>query len=217
MSDAAIRVIVADDQAAVREGLAALLDLLPGIEVVAQAEDGRAALAAVSAHRPDVVLMDLRMPDMDGLRATERIVADHPETAVVVLTSYADDDSVLDALTAGARGFLTKNAGRRAIQQAVTAAAAGLALVDPVVQTRLVATARLGRVPGGTRLPDGLTPREAEVLALIGAGLSNGQIAARLHIETVTVKSHINRAFAKVGITGRAEVTEYAIRHGLTS
>ncbi|MEV0407531.1 response regulator transcription factor [Actinoallomurus sp. NPDC050550] len=216
MSEPTVRVIVADDQATVREGLVALLELLPGVEVVAQAEDGHAVLAAVAAHRPDVVLMDLRMPGMDGTEATRRIVADHPEVAVVVLTSYADDESVLTALAAGARGFLTKNAGHREIRQAVTAAAAGLAPVDPAVQARLVATARVGRVPERTRLPDGLTVREAEVLTLISVGLSNGQIAARLHIETVTVKSHINRAFAKAGITGRAEVSDYTARHGLT-
>ncbi|GAA4603789.1 response regulator transcription factor [Actinoallomurus liliacearum] len=215
MNESVIRVVVADDQTAVREGLVALLDLLPDIEVVAEAEDGHAAIAAVAAHRPDVVLMDLRMPGLGGEGATERIVADHPEVAVVILTSYADDESVLAALAAGARGFLTKNAGRQEIRQAVTAAAAGLASVDPAVQARLVAAARLGRVPDRARLPDGLTVREAEVLTLIGAGLSNGEIAARLHIEMVTVKSHINRAFAKAGITNRSQVADYAARHGL--
>lgn len=210
-----VRVVVADDQAAVREGLVALLDLLPGIEVVAEADDGPSALAAVARHRPDVVLLDLRMPGLDGVQTTARISAEHPGTAVVILTGYADDASVLDALAAGARGYLTKNAGRAAIGQAVTAAAAGLAALEPAVQTRVVNAARIGYVPAEP--PDGLTAREAEILALIGAGLGNRAIADRLHIEPTTVKSHINRIFAKTGVADRAAATAYARHHGLSA
>lgn len=211
----AVRVVVADDQAAVREGLVALLGLLPGIEVVAEAPDGPGALAAVARHRPDVVLLDLRMPGMDGVATTARLAAQHPATAVVILTSYADDASVLAALAAGARGYLTKNAGRAEIGQAITAAAAGLGALDPTVQDRLVRAARVGHVPA--ELPDGLTTREAEVLTLIAAGLSNHAIATRLRIEAATVKSHINRIFTKIGTGDRTGAIDYARRHGMAA
>lgn len=206
--------VVADDHATVREGLVALLGLLPGIEVVAEAEDGHAALAATAEHRPDVVLLDVQMPGLDGIATTARLTAEFPATAVVILTGFADDASVLAAMEAGARGFLTKNAGRAAISQALTAAAAGLAPLDPAVQARLVAAARVGQVPA--ELPDGLTRREGEVLALLAAGLSNRAIAGRLHIEPVTVKSHINRIFVKAGVTNRDAAIAYARRHGIS-
>jgi DNA-binding NarL/FixJ family response regulator len=208
-----VRVVVADDQATVREGLVALLGLLPGIDVVAQAADGQAALAAVADHAPDVVLMDLRMPGLDGLAATERLTKASPDVAVVALTSHADDATVLAALAAGARGFLTKNAGRQEIAQAIHAAAAGLSALDHEVQARLVSAATTGQVPA--ELPDGLTRREAEVLALIGAGLANAQIAARMHISGATVKTHVNRIFAKTGVSDRAAAAGYARDHDL--
>ena len=209
-----VRVVVADDQSAVREGLVALLDLLPDIEVVADAADGPGALAAVAAHRPDVVLLDLRMPGMDGVATTARLAAEYPDTAVVILSSYDDDASVLDALAAGARGYLTKKAGRTEIGRAIAAAAAGLAPLDPTVQSRIVSAARVGHVPA--ELPDGLTAREAEVLSLIAAGLGNRAIAGRLRIEASTVKSHVNRILAKTGSTDRADATRYARRHGIS-
>ncbi|WP_055588601.1 response regulator transcription factor [Peterkaempfera griseoplana] len=209
-----VRVVVADDQTAVREGLTALLALVPGIEVVGEAADGHDALAVVARHAPDVVLMDVRMPGLDGVAATQKLAASQPGTAVVVLTSHADDETVLAALEAGALGFLTKDAGRQQISRAILAAAAGLSPVDPGVQARLVAAARFGRAP--TDLPDGLTRREAEVLALVAAGLSNASIAGRMHISTATVKTHINRIFAKAGVTDRAAAVQYAQRHGFT-
>jgi DNA-binding NarL/FixJ family response regulator len=206
-----VRVVVADDQAAVREGLVALLAILPGIEVVAEAADGDSALAKVAEFAPDVVLMDVRMPGVDGVAATRRLSADHPQVAVIVLTSHSDDDTVLAALSAGARGFLTKSAGRREIAQAIQAAATGLAPMDLRVQARLLAAATVGRVPAD--LPDGLTRREAEVLALIGAGLDNGAIARRLRISLATVKTHVNRIFAKTGSADRTEAAGYAREH----
>jgi DNA-binding NarL/FixJ family response regulator len=209
----AVRVLVADDEATVREGLVALLGMLPGIRVVAAAADGDSALALTSELRPDVVLMDVRMPGLDGVAATQQLAHAHPEVAVVVLTSHADDDTVQAALAAGARGFLTKSSGRVQIAEAIHAAAAGLSPMDPQVQARLLSAARLGHVPA--QLPDGLTRREAEVLALISVGLSNAEIAERMHLATATVKTHINRIFAKTGAADRAAAIDYARRHAL--
>jgi DNA-binding NarL/FixJ family response regulator len=213
---AVVRVVVADDQRVLREGLATVLSVMSGVEVVGTAADGEQALSLVNRHRPHVVLMDLRMPRLDGVEATRRILATHPGTAVVVLTTYADDDSILAALRAGALGYLTKDAGREHIARALHAAAAGQAILDPAVQARLVAAA--GPAPGSVPsqpLPDGLTAREAEVLSLITTGRTNGQIAEALVISTSTVKTHINNIFAKTGISNRAEAVSYAYRHGL--
>ncbi|MBB5778488.1 response regulator transcription factor [Nonomuraea jabiensis] len=224
------RVIVVDDQAVVREGLVLLLGLLPDIEVVGSAGDGEAALRLVGERRPDVVLMDLRMPRMDGVEATARIRAEFPGTQVVVLTTYSDDESVFAALRAGARGFLTKDADADDIARAVATVKRGDAQLDPTVQRRLLDTmsvpprqppATTGNTPppppGIVRdgLPDGLTPREGEVLALIADGLSNTEIAARLYISEATVKTHINNLFAKAGLRDRAQAVSYAFRHGV--
>jgi len=206
-----IRVVVADDQTAVREGLAVLLDLLDDVTVVGTARDGGEAVALVAEHHPDVVLMDLRMPGRDGVQATADIHEAHPDTKVVVLTTYAEDADILAALRAGASGYLTKDADRNQIAQAVRTAAAGQSVLDPQVQRRLLATA----TAPGNLLPDELAPREAEVLALIAEGLSNREIARRLYVSEATVKSHINRLFAKTGVRDRAQAVQYAYRHGL--
>ncbi|WP_433616022.1 response regulator [Dactylosporangium sp. CA-139114] len=214
-----IRVVVADDQTAVREGLALMLSLLDDVEVVGEAADGEAALGLVAEHGPDVVLMDLRMPRMDGVAATGQIRARFPETRVVVLTTFADEDHILSALRAGALGYLTKDAGRVQIAQAVRAAAAGQSVLDPQVQQRLLAAAVQGSpapAPAATA-DDGLTAREREVLSLIATGLSNREIAERLYVTEVTVKSHINRLFAKIGVRDRAQAVRYAYEHGLAS
>ncbi|MEV4136270.1 response regulator transcription factor [Dactylosporangium sp. NPDC049742] len=224
-----IRVVVADDQTVVREGLEVLLGLLDDVEVVGTSGDGDGAVELVAAHDPDVVLMDLRMPGCDGVTATARIRAAHPRTRVVVLTTYADDADILGAMRAGALGYLTKDAGRAQIAQAVRAAAAGQSFLDPVVHAKLVAAATGPATgPAATReppapvvqtpqpLPDGLTAREAEVLGLIAAGLSNREIAKRLFVTEVTVKSHVNRLFAKTGVRDRAQAVRYAYQHGLT-
>ncbi|MFJ4918321.1 response regulator [Streptomyces sp. NPDC088725] len=211
------RVIVADDQAVVREGIVMLLGLLSGIEVVGAARDGEEAVALVGELAPDVVLMDLRMPRVDGVEATRRIRAAHPATQVVVLTTYADDDSLFAALQAGARGYLTKDAGGDEIVRAVKDVLAGQAGLAPSVQRRLLerVTAPPERaVPA--ELPDGLTAREAEVLTLVAEGLSNKEIAARLHIGAATVKTHINNLFAKTGVRDRAQAVRYAYQQGLT-
>ncbi|GAB3152517.1 response regulator transcription factor [Microbispora hainanensis] len=274
------RVLVVDDQAVVRDGLVLLLGLLPDIEVVGSASDGEAALRLVADERPDVVLMDLRMPRVDGVEATRRIRARFPDTQVVVLTTYTDDESVFAALRAGARGFLTKSADAEEIARAVTTVMNGDAQLDPGVQRRLLNTVTGGGTDtnggNGTRTgtgtgtgtdaarpaettgpaaapehrsrfasrhtrearhadrtpaartttdagtartpvapPDGLTPREAEVLRLIARGLSNAEIAATLFIGEATVKTHINNLFAKVRVRDRAQAVAYAYRTGL--
>ncbi len=216
---APVRVLVADDQAAVRDGLVTLLDLDPQITVVAEAADGKQALDAVAAADPDVALMDLHMPGMDGIEATAQITAHHPRTRVVVLTTYADDASIHGALQAGALGYLTKDSGREDIARAVIAAAAGQSVLDGEIQRRLVSAATAARptpVPeAASPTPDNLTVREVEVLRLIAAGRSNAQIAAELYVSEATVKTHINHLFAKAGVRDRAQAVRYAYRNGL--
>ena len=221
MTGAKVRVLTADDQRVVREGLAMLLGLLPDVEVVGTAADGDEALALADELRPDVILMDLRMPRVDGVEATRRLRASHPEIKVVVLTTYADDRSVMEALRAGALGYLTKDAGAEEIQQALHRVANGQASLDPAVQMHLIeaiTTTNATSDPPDTSaasLPDGLTPREAEVLGLIGAGLSNTEIAAQLFVSEATVKSHVNHMLPKIGARDRAQAVGYAYRHGL--
>jgi DNA-binding NarL/FixJ family response regulator len=213
-----VTVVVADDQSAVREGLVLLLGTLPGITVAGEAADGDAAVELVATVKPDVVLMDLNMPGSDGVTATARISAEYPGTRVVVLTTYADDESIIGALRAGALGYLTKDATRAEIGRAVQAAAAGQAVLDPGVQQRLLsAAARAPEVPAPSPSAAGddeLTPREAEVLRLIAAGQSNREIARTLFVSEATVKTHVNRIFAKTGSRDRAQAIRYAYTHG---
>jgi DNA-binding NarL/FixJ family response regulator len=224
-----IRVLVADDQAAVREGLATLLDLTPGIDVVGQARDGAQAVQLVAEHAPDVVLMDLHMPGMDGIQATERITREHPATRVVVLTTYADDASIQGALRAGALGYLTKDADRVQIARAVQAAAGGQSVLDEAVQRKLIAAIGSGTASSAATVspapidaplspaPVGLTAREVDVLRLIAAGKSNLEIAKDLFVSEATVKTHINHVFAKTGARDRAQAVRFAYQHGLVS
>ena len=212
-----IRVVVADDQAAVREPLATVLDLFEDIDVVATAANGLQVLEVVAQQVVDVVLMDLRMPQMDGIEATRRLSDSHPDLAVVVLTTFADDESILGALSAGACGYLTKDAGRQDIARAIRAAASGQSVLDRVVQERLLASTRAARTPlvEPSPVPADLTPREREVLTLIGQGLSNRGIAEQLFISEATVKTHINNLFAKVGLRDRADAVRRAMAYGL--
>ena len=228
-TDRPLRVVIADDQASVREGLVLLLDGLPGIDVVGAAADGEQALELVAEHQPDAILLDLHMPVLDGIGATRRLGAEHPGVAIVVLTTYVDDTSVLEALRAGARSYLTKDADRTDIARALQAAAGGLTVFDPRVHaTLLAAAAPAAASPGGTSAapgpgpaarpavpPDGLTQREAEILSLIAQGLTNGEIAERLFLSNHTIKTHINRIFAKTGSRDRVAAIGYARRHDI--
>ena len=213
MAAGVTRVAIADDQALIREGLATMLGMQEGIEVVGQAADGEAAVELVGRTHPDVILMDLRMPRTDGVEATRQIRARHPQTHVVVLTTFADDDSITAALQAGARGYLTKDSGVDEIRRAIATVTAGQALLDPSVQARLVE--RIAAERAERPLPDGLTAREVEVLRLIARGLSNREIASQLFVSEATVKTHINNLFSKTGVRDRAQAVVYAHERGL--
>jgi DNA-binding NarL/FixJ family response regulator len=218
VSEAPIRVLVADDQRVVRDGLTMLVGLIDGVEVVGTAGDGVEALDCARSERPDVVLMDLRMPRMEGSEATRLIRTELPDTQVLVLTTYADDESLFPALQAGARGYLTKDASAEEIGHAIKALVAGQTHLDPEVQRRLVAAVLDAPPMAGAQseLPDDLTRREAEVLRLIAAGLSNAEIAESLVVSHATVKTHVNRIFAKTGSRDRAQAVGYAYRHGIS-
>lgn len=224
---ARIRIAIADDQAIIRDGLETVLSLVDGFEVVGTAADGAEAVALVAAQRPDVVLMDLRMPILDGAAATRRVTAETPETAVLVLTTFADDADIVTALRAGARGYLTKDAGRAELAAAIRAVAAGQSTFSEPVREVL-----LGRIAAPAPSPTGglsgsvpdplsesalaerfpaLTAREREVYALVLQGRSNAEIAAALFVGVATVKTHINALFAKLGVRDRAQ----AIARGL--
>jgi DNA-binding NarL/FixJ family response regulator len=215
-----LRIVVADDQASVREGLVALLGTVPEIEVVTAAANGEEAIRLVAETSPDAILLDLHMPVLDGIETTRRLTEQHPDVAVVVLTTYVDDLSVLAALKAGARSYLTKDADCADIVQALRSAATGLSVIDPAARAALLAAAasRPEDPPGRTlpgKLPDGLTLREAEILSMIARGMTNPDIAAELYISTQTIKTHINRIFAKTGSANRTAAVRYARDHHL--
>jgi DNA-binding NarL/FixJ family response regulator len=217
LNDSAIRVLIADDQRVVRDGLVMLVGLIDGVRVVGSASNGLEAVEQALREHPDLVLMDLRMPRMDGVQATHRIRSSVPDTHVLVLTTYADDESLFPALRAGARGYLTKDATAEEIERAIKAVVAGHTHLDPAVQQRLI-EAVVEKPPVPTthgELPDELTAREAEVLGLIAAGLSNTEIAQRLVLSNATVKTHVNRIFFKAGVRDRAQAVRYAYQHGL--
>ncbi|MFF8284210.1 response regulator [Streptomyces albus] len=214
-----IRVLIADDQAMVREGFSVLLGAMPGIEVVGEAEDGVEAVAQVAALRPDVVLMDVRMPRMNGLDATREIVAADSGAKVLILTTYDLDEYVYRALRAGASGFLLKDASAERLADGVRVVAGGEALLAPTVTRRLLAEfSRLGpsRARTHERIKD-LTERENEVLALVAQGLSNSEIAARLVVAESTVKTHVGRVLVKLGLRDRTQAVVFAYEEGLVT
>lgn len=210
---ATVRVVLADDHPVVRDGLRSLLASLPGVEVVGEAATGRQAVREAVLHRPDVVVMDLHMPDLDGIEATRQVVRAVPAAAVLVLTMYDDDDSVFAAMRAGARGYLLKGAGQHEIAGAIRAVAAGQAIFGPGVAARVLGYFAAPPRPG-VPFPD-LTAREREVLDLIAGGLTNAAIAARLGLAAKTVANHLSAIFTKLQVAGRAEAIALARQEGL--
>ncbi|MYU12447.1 response regulator [Streptomyces sp. SID8361] len=213
-----IRVLIVDDQVMVREGFSVLLNAQPDIEVVGEAVDGRQAIAQVAALRPDVVLMDIRMPEVNGLEATREIVAADADAKVLVLTTFDLDEYVYQALRSGASGFLLKDASARQLGDAVRIVAAGEALLAPTVTKRLITTfSRIGEAAGfGVPLPSPqgrlaeLTERENEVLVLVAQGCSNAEIAERLIVAESTVKTHVSRILVKLGLRDRTQAAVFA-------
>ncbi|MGC5343969.1 response regulator [Streptomyces sp. DT24] len=209
----AIRVLIVDDQMMVREGFSVLLNAMPGIEVVGEAVDGRQAVAQVAALRPDVVLMDIRMPELNGIEATREIVAADADAKVLVLTTFDLDEYVYQALRAGASGFLLKDASARQLAEGVRVVASGEALLAPAVTRRLITEfARLAespRAPALTQVGD-LTERETEVLVLIAQGLSNAEIASHLVVAESTIKTHVSRVLVKLGLRDRTQAAVFA-------
>jgi DNA-binding NarL/FixJ family response regulator len=213
-----IRVLLADDQRLVRGGFRALLDAEPDIEVVAEASTGREALSLVREHRPDVVMMDIRMPDGDGLWATEQVAADPALASVhiVIVTTFELDEYVAQAIRAGASGFLVKDTDPVDLIRAVRVAAAGEALLSPGVTKRLLERIAVGLSdPTDARILDVLTEREREVLTLVGQGLTNGEIAARLFMSPLTSKTHVSRILSKLGARDRVHLVVIAYETGL--
>ncbi|KOU62282.1 response regulator [Streptomyces sp. NPDC060334] len=208
-----IRVLIVDDQMMVREGFSVLLNAMEGIEVVGEAVDGRQAIAQVAALRPDVVLMDIRMPEMNGLEATRRIVAADTDAKVLVLTTFDLDEYVYQALRAGASGFLLKDASARQLAEGVRVVAAGEALLAPSVTKRLIV--EFSKLAESPRLSDPagvaqLTERETEVLILIAQGLTNAEIADRLVVAESTIKTHVSRILVKLGLRDRTQAAVFA-------
>jgi DNA-binding NarL/FixJ family response regulator len=209
----AIRVLLVDDHAVVREGLRTFLDLQDGLEVVGEAEDGQQAVREAERLKPDVILMDLVMPKLDGVGAMRALRQRLPGARVIVLTSFADDEKLLPAIQAGAAGYLLKNVQPKELARAVRAAHAGEALLDPMVAARLVEA--IAQPAGASDAPsERLTPREREVLELIGRGLSNKRIALELGVSEKTVKTHVGHVLAKLGVSDRTQAALYAVRAG---
>jgi DNA-binding NarL/FixJ family response regulator len=210
-----LKVIICDDQAIVRDGLEMLLKLEGDIEVVGLAQDGAEAVEMADTHTPDLVLMDLKMPGMNGVEATRHIRSHHPETKVLVLTTYDDDQWLFDAIRAGASGYLLKDTPRAKVIEAIRGTIAGQAYVDPAVAGKLLDQAASQQVSQPTQITDKLTGREEDVLRLMAHGLTNTEIAERLHLSEGTVRNHVSAIFAKLGVSDRTQAAIIAIRHGL--
>jgi DNA-binding NarL/FixJ family response regulator len=210
-----IKVIVCDDQAIIRDGLEMLLKLEKDIEVVGQAQDGAEAVEMVKKAQPDLVLMDLKMPGMNGIEATRQIRADCPQVKVLVLTTYDDDEWVFDAIRAGASGYLLKDTPREEVIKAVRGTAAGKSFIDPAVAGKLLQQVADKQVQPSTLLTDKLTEREADVLRLVARGFNNADIAERLHLSEGTVRNHVSAIFAKLEVADRTQAAVIAIQHGL--
>jgi DNA-binding NarL/FixJ family response regulator len=212
-----IRVLIVDDDDLMRAGLRGVLSSDAAIAVVGEARDGRDAVHRARLLSPDVVLMDVRMPDLDGIAATERVLAEVPSARVVILTTFEQDDYIFGALHAGASGFLLKRTRPEELIAAIHTIAAGDSLLSPSVTSRVIARMARQPVPDASRdaRVDDLTPRESEVLALVARGLSNGEIAATLVIEESTVKTHVKRILMKLGVRDRVQAVIFAYESGL--
>ena len=215
MDEAAIRVLVVDDQVIVREGVALLLGQVEGIEVAGEAGDGQQAVTLDAALQPDVVLMDLVMPGMDGIEATRRITAVREDAKVLVLTSYAGDDKVIPAIEAGARGFLLKDSSPADLIRAIRHVHQGRSSLDPAIASQVLL--ELKRPAAQPPAPDPLTDRELEVLRLVATGLSNAEVASRLVITEATVRSHMSNILGKLHLDNRVQATLYALQEGIVS
>jgi DNA-binding NarL/FixJ family response regulator len=211
-----MRVIICDDQALIRDGLEMLLSLDKDIDVVGQAQDGAEALELVAQHRPDLVLMDLKMPGMNGIEATRQIRTHYPAVKVLVLTTYDDDEWVFDAIRAGAAGYLLKDTPREGVIQAVKGTVEGKAFVDPAVAGKLLGQVAGRQTQPATLITDKLTEREVDVLRLLARGLTNADIAARLYLSEGTVRNYISAILAKLDVSDRTQAAVIAIQHGLS-
>ena len=210
-----MRVIICDDQAIIRDGLEMLLKLEKDIEVLGQAQDGAEAVALVERTHPDLVLMDLKMPGLNGIEATRQIRAAYPQVKVLVLTTYDDDEWVFDAIRAGASGYLLKDTPREEVIKAIRGTVAGKTYLDPSVAGKLLHQVADKQVHPSTLLTDKLTEREADVLRLVARGFTNADIAERLHLSEGTVRNHVSGIFAKLEVSDRTQAAVIAIQHGL--
>ncbi|MDL5158273.1 response regulator [Actinomycetospora termitidis] len=230
MTTSVIGIVLADDQAVVRDGLSMLLGAADDLTVVATAPDGLAAVETIVREHPDVALVDLRMPGLDGAQVTAEVRRRAPEVRVLILTTYADDDAVLPALRAGAAGYLTKDTTGEALCSAIRTVAAGGSVLDAAVQQRLVSLAgdaaqRSSTIEAGSpaaappepEIPEGLTAREVDTLRLVAQGLSNQQVATKLVVSEATVKTHVNHLISKLAVDGRPALVAWAWRHGVVS
>jgi DNA-binding NarL/FixJ family response regulator len=210
-----MKVIICDDQALIRDGLEMLLNLEPDVQVVGVAQDGAEAIELAAQHQPDLVLMDLKMPGLNGIEATRQIRTKFPHIKVLVLTTYDDDEWVLDAIRAGAAGYLLKDTPRAQVVQAVRGTAAGKSFIDPLVAGKLLNEVAHRPTRSATLLTAKLTEREVEVLRLLAQGLNNTDIAARLYLSEGTVRNHVSAIFTKLDVSDRTQAAVIAIQHGL--
>jgi len=210
-----MKVIICDDQATIRDGLEMLLSLEKDIRVMGKAEEGQEAVELVAKHQPDLVLMDLKMPGMNGIEATRQIRTRYPAVKVLVLTTYDDDEWVFDAVRAGASGYLLKDTPREDLIKAVKETVAGKSFVDPAVAGKLLSRVAGRQVQPATLITDKLTQREVDVLRLLAGGLSNAEIAERLYLSEGTVRNYVSAIFAKLEVSDRTQAAVMAIRHGL--